>query len=139
MLRLMCALCVSLGIAAGTTGCGGETLTTPTIVTPDPVTVLFSGAINQNSAATHRFTSQTSGEVRATLTTVQPDSAISVGLSLGTWNGNSCAIVIAKDTTVQGALLVGNVSGIGELCVRIYDAAGLLVEPISYEITVVHP
>lgn len=139
MLRLMCALCVSFAMATGTTGCGGETLTTPTTPTPNPVTVLFSGTLNQNSAATHRFTSQASGEVRATLTTVQPDSAIAVGLSLGTWNGNSCAIVIAKDTTVQGALLVGNVSGIGELCVRIYDAAGLLVEPISYEITVVHP
>ena len=138
MLRLMCALCVSFAIAAGTTGCGGETLTTPTTETPNPVTVLFSGTLNQNSAATHRFTSQASGEVRATLTTVQPDSAIAVGLSLGTWNGNSCAIVIDKNTAPQGSLIIGKVSGIGELCTRIYDA-GLLVEPISYEITVVHP
>lgn len=138
MLRLMCALCVSLGIAAGTTGCSGATPITPTTPTPDPVTVLFSGTLNQNSAATHRFTSQASGEVRATLTTVQPDSAIAVGLSLGTWNGNSCAIVIDKNTAPQGSVVIGNVSGIGELCTRIYDA-GLLVEPISYEMTVVHP
>ena len=137
MLRLMCALCVSLGIAAGTTGCGGNTPVTPT-PTPDPVTVLFDGTLNQSSAATHRFTSQFAGEVRATLTAVQPDSATVVGLSLGTWNGNSCTIVIAKDNAVQGNLVIGNVTGIGELCVRIYDV-GLLVEPTTYEITVVHP
>ena len=118
---MVCALCVSLGIAAGTAGCGANTPTAPTVDTPNPVTVLFSGALNQNSAATHRFTTQTSGEVRAALTTVQPDSSIAVGLSLGTWNGNSCAIVIDKNVALQGSLVLGNVSGIGELCVRIYE------------------
>ncbi len=137
MFRLMCALCVSLGMAAGTTACGG-TPVTPNPIIPNPITVLFSGTLNQSSAATHRFTSQIAGEVRATLTTVQPDSAIVVGLSLGTWNGNSCTIVIAKDNAVQGNLLIGNVTGIGELCVRIYDV-GLLVEPTTYELTVVYP
>jgi len=136
MLRVMSAVCVSL-VMLSAAGCTDNNPITPG-PTPNPITLVFNGTLIQASAATHRFISQGPGELRATLTTVQPDAAIAVGLSLGTWNGNSCAVIIDKSSAVQGDLVIGTVTGIGELCVRIYDV-GQLVEPITYDITVVHP
>jgi len=132
----MCVLCVSL-VIAGTAGCDRSPTVDPTPL-PDPITVVLNGALIQASAATHRVISRGSGQITATLTTVQPDPAIAVGLSLGTWNGNSCMVIIDKSSAVQGDLIIGTVTGIGELCVRIYDV-GQMVEPITYDITVVHP
>jgi hypothetical protein len=132
----MCVLCVSL-VIAGAAGCDRSPTVNPTPL-PDPITVLFNGSIIQASAATHRLISRGAGQITATLTAVQPDPAISVGLSLGTWNGNSCAVIIDKTNTAQGEVIIGTVTGIGELCVRIYDN-GQMVEPITYDITVVHP
>jgi hypothetical protein len=76
--------------------------------------------------------------VTATLTTLEPDSSLVVGLSLGTWNGQVCQIVLANDSATQGTVITGAVSSFGSLCVRIYDV-GNLTGPINYEITVVHP
>ena len=77
------------------------------------------------------------GTLTATLRTLAPDSTLVVGLSLGTWNGSSCQIVLANDNATQGAVVVGNASTTTNLCARIYDV-GSVVEPVSYQIDVVH-
>ncbi len=117
----------------------GDDATTPTTPTP-PVTVTetFSGTVTRNGAATHTFATQASGSVTATLTTLGPDSALVVGLSLGTFNGSACQLVITKDDATQGTVVTGGVSTLGNLCVRIYDV-GNITDPITYDITVVHP
>lgn len=112
--------------------------TTPTNPTPPPtVTETFSGRVNRNGAVTHNFTTEASGTVTVTLTTLGPDSALIVGMSLGTWNGSTCTLIITKDDATQGTIVTGGVSSLGSLCVRIYDV-GNIVDPITYEITVVH-
>jgi hypothetical protein len=69
---------------------------------------------------------------------VAPDSAIVMGLSLGTWNGAACQIVLANDNATQGTVVTALASSLGSFCVRVYDV-GRLVEPTSYELQVVHP
>ncbi len=91
-----------------------------------------------NGLALHNFTTQASGAVTATLTTLSPDSELLVGMSLGTWNGTACQLVIVKTDAKQATVLTGGVSALGSLCVTIYDV-GNIVNPIAYEITVVHP
>src|SRR5262245_24968639 len=49
----------------------------------NPVTETFSGNVGQNGAQTHTFSTASSGEVRATLKEVAPDSALVIGVSLG--------------------------------------------------------
>ena len=44
-----------------------------------------------------------------------------VGLSLGTWTGSACQVVIANDNALQGAIVTGTVTSAASLCVRIYD------------------
>jgi hypothetical protein len=119
--------------------CGEDEPTTPTAPTPPPtVTETFSGAVNRNGAVTHTFTTQASGTVTATLTALAPNSELIVGMSLGTWNGSVCQIVLANDNAKQASVVTGGVSSLGSLCVRIYDV-GNIADPITYEITVVHP
>ena len=136
-LRFVMPVIAVLALAA----CGDDDLfnapTAPSGPAPT-VTETFSGSINRNGAATHTFTTQASGTVTATLTTVTPDSELIVGFSVGTWNGTLCQIVLANDQAKQAAVVTGGVSALGSLCVRIYDV-GNITDPISYEITVVHP
>jgi hypothetical protein len=111
----------------------------PTAPSPPPtVTGTFSGTVGRNGLSLHNFTTQASGTVTVTLTTLLPDSELLVGMSLGTWNGTACQLVIVKTDAKQATVITGGVSTLGSLCVTIYDV-GNIVNPISYEMTVVHP
>ncbi len=99
-----------LGALLSTTACGNNNASTPTSPSPPPlptVTETFSGSINRNGAATHTFLAQASGTVTATLTTLAPEGTEAIGLSLGTWNGTACQLVIANTTAAQGATILG--------------------------------
>jgi hypothetical protein len=125
-------------LAVSAAACGDDTPATPTPTTPLTVTDTFAGTLNPNGAASYSFTTAASGNVTATLATLGPDSTLIVGLSLGTWNGTSCQIVLANDKATQASVIVGAASGAGNLCVRVYDV-GNVVSPATYEVQVNHP
>lgn len=139
MHRSICRALVPLLVSITVAGCGNDDApTTPTAPTTSAtVTETFTGTLNQNGANTHPFRTD-AGTVTATLTTVSPDSATVVGLSLGTWNGSACQIVLANDRATQATILIGSASASGNLCVRLYDV-GSITQPTSYEVQVVHP
>lgn len=119
--------------------CGEDPFEIPTNPTPPaPVTETFNGVVNLRGAQTHTFASGASGEVRATLKFLVPDGQVRMGFALGTWNGSSCQLVIAKTDAIESTVLIGAVSALGSLCVYIHDV-GNLVQPAEYEIEVVHP
>ena len=120
----------------GAAGCGGEELTPPTTPTPDPITRTFTGALSINGAVTHPFTTQAGGTVIATLSAIDP--AVTAGLSLGTWNGLSCHIIIPNDQAVAPTSVTGTVAATGDLCVRIYDV-GRFTGSTTYTLSVLHP
>lgn len=131
------AACVLLTAGLAAAACSNDIATTPTSTTvPDKSAETFTGTLTRNGAATFPFASGPS-TVQATLTTLSPDSAALVGLSLGTWNGSGCQIAIANDNATQGTVVIGSASAIGNLCVRIYDV-GKIAQPASYQIDVVH-
>ena len=124
-------------VLAAVTACGDDPVT-PSAPTPVLVTEVFSGTINQNSAATHTFTAASGGPVTVTLTSIGPDSAMISGVALGEWNGSACSERIANDSAVQTTVIIGSATQAGQLCVRFRDI-GRFVEPTSYELTVIHP
>ena len=128
-----------IGALLSTTACGDEDApTAPTPTPPPTVTDTFSGSINRNGAATHTFLAQAAGTVTVTLNTLAPEGTEAIGLSLGTWNGTACQIVIANTAAAQGAVLLGVASSAGNLCIFVQDI-GKVAAAASYEITVVHP
>jgi len=121
-------------------GCDNDVGNTPT--EPPPTVIdTFTGTITVNGAMTHTFDLAAAGTVTATLTQITPDSTVLVGFALGTWNPStlSCTLTIVKDDAVQGQVHIGSASGFGTLCVRIYDPASRLTEPVEYTVTVEHP
>jgi hypothetical protein len=64
---------------------------------------------------------------------------VTLGVSLGTWNGVNCQIIISNDAAAQGASLTGLVSATGTLCLRIYDAQGTLPISSAYTVDINHP
>lgn len=122
-----------------TAGCDNEIENATGPAPPNPTTTdTFTGTINVNGAQTHTFLVVASGPVTVTLAEVLPDPAIAVGLTLGTWNGTSCASVISNDNAVQGNAVIGGATGSGTLCARIHDV-GKLSAALDYRLTVVHP
>lgn len=138
-------------VLAGAAGCDsnndtttGGTTTTPT--TTFQTTETFTGTLTTNGAASYSFTVTAAGTVYVTLTALSDSANPSatpptVGLSLGTWNGTSCSVQtgIFTDTAAVNASIAGTVTGAGQLCARVYDAASRLTSPLSFTITVVHP
>ena len=122
--------------------------TTPTTA-PTVLTETFSGTLLKNAAYTHPFAVTDAGDVSVFLLQsvdpAQPDNnAIPIGVSLGTWNGVNCSIVIANDNTTptsadnpnQG-VLIGRATSAGTLCVRVYDV-GKVPASANYELLIDH-
>ena len=129
-------------------GCGDNNSTnTPTGPGPVQVTQTFTseddptqavpvtGPLNPNGGRTHPFTVQQAGTVTATLTTLDPD--VIVGLSLGTWNGQVCQVILRNDAAKVNNTVTGNAQQTGNFCVSIYDV-GQLTGPTTYSIVVTH-
>jgi hypothetical protein len=134
MLRVLLFLAVLAGVA----GCGDDDPpTAPTDPATRPsVTETFTGTLTVNGAQTHSF-STGSGQLTATVTTLSPDSTAVVGISLGTWNGTTCQIVLANDNATQAGFVTGAASTTGSFCARVYDV-GRLSAATDYTVTVVH-
>jgi hypothetical protein len=126
-------------VLAGAAACGDDTPTAPTEPPPQrpTTTVPFEGVVTVNGAVTHPFNTGGSGLITVTVTALSPDSAAVLGVSLGTWNGTACQIVIANDNATQASVVIGNAGGVGSYCARVYDV-GKLTAPSAYTLTVVH-
>jgi hypothetical protein len=120
------------------TACSDSTTTSTTPTSIVTTTETFTGTLTKNGAVTHQFSVTSRGTVTATLTKVDPDSAVAIGVSLGTWNGTTCQIILANDAATVGNGVLGTVSGVGNLCLRVYDV-GKLTTSENYSVDVVHP
>jgi hypothetical protein len=141
--RTTTSLALLLVATAFVAGCGDDTPNTPEPPAPVAVTDTFGNpeeplTLNKNGARTHDFTVQQTGAVSATLTSLSEEGLV-VGLSLGTWNGQSCQIIIANDKFLRGTSVpvTGTANGTGLFCVRIYDV-GNLTGDVTYSISVTH-
>jgi len=137
---VMAAMVAVASLMAG--ACDSNNNTTPTVpttpITPVTTTETFSGNLTVNGAATHVFLVSSLGTVTIQLTAIDPAGSPVFGLSLGTWNGTGCQVVIANDAAALNATVTGNVTAATSLCARVYDV-GKLTDPLTYTITVVHP
>jgi hypothetical protein len=113
-----------------------------TITEPPPTSTIktetFAGVLTTNGATTFPFAVTGVGTISAELTSLSPDSTKPVGMSLGTWNGTVCQVVLPNDAAIQGSTVTGESRTAGNFCVRIYDAAGTVTTPQTYGIEVTH-
>jgi hypothetical protein len=118
-------------------GCGSnDTVEPPTTPTPVTVTETFSGTLTVNGAQTHRFAVDRAGTVSAQLKTLS-DQAATVGVSLGTWNGAACTIIISNTAAVLNTTVTGTAQSTGQFCVWLNDV-GKLTAGVDYSVDVTH-
>ena len=127
-----------LAFALVQTACSQDPITTPTNPGTS-VTESFTGTLTLNGADTIPFSVSRSGSVTASIASLAPVATVTIGLSLGTWNGTACSTVISNDSATVGTTVTGAADREGRLCVRVYDAAGTLPQPTDFTLTVVHP
>ena len=108
----------------------------PTAPPPTAITETFDGTLTVNGAVTQPFVVGTAGTVVVQLAALEPADAV-IGVSIGTWNGVTCQIVIANDSATSGASATGNAMSTGNYCVRVYDV-GKLTRAAGYQITLIH-
>jgi hypothetical protein len=119
-------------------GCGSDNLLNPTPGTPPTsVTESFTATVTVNGAITQPFTVSTIGTVTARLSALSPDDTVTVGLSLGTWNGAACALTITNDAAVLNTTVTGTAQTVGQFCARVYDV-GKLTAATDYTIDITH-
>jgi hypothetical protein len=118
--------------------CGGEedTPTTPPPAPRDPDS--FSGVLAQNGVVIHPFTVTGPSQVTAQLVSLTPNADKVIGMSLGTWNGSICQIVLDNAATKQGDVVEGATQTVGEFCLRVYDPNGSVVPAQLYVVLVHH-
>ena len=152
MQRLFWRALLVVAVVGAAAACDdNNNFSTPTGPTTPPtvLTETFSGTLVKNAAFTHPFTVSDAGDVSIfLLQSVDPahpdNNAIPIGVSLGTWNGISCAVVIASDSIMpvntdnpsQGRL-TGRATAAGNLCVRVYDV-GFVPGSATYELLIDH-
>lgn len=134
-IRPLCASALLVG-TLGAAACGNNSPVVPVAPTPVQTTETFAGTLTINGGVTFSFTSNR-GAVTATLATVSPDSSVVLGLSLGVWNGITCAATLPNDNAVQGSTIYGTVNTTGSLCVRVYDV-GKMPDALDFEVRVIH-
>ena len=118
-------------------GCGSDnTAQPPTQPSPVTVTETFSGTLTVHGAVTHSFAVERAGTVSATLKTLS-DSAATLGVSLGTWNGAACAILLSNTAAVLNTTVTGTAQTVGQFCVWLNDV-GKLTAGVDYTIDVTH-
>ena len=102
---------------------------------PTEINETFAGTVTVNGAQTHSFSVTRAGSATARFASMSISDAV-VGLSLGTWNGQACALQITNDNATASSTITGTAS-VGAFCVRVYDV-GKLTGPLDYEVTVTH-
>jgi hypothetical protein len=139
--------------ALAAAGCGDTPTTPGETLAPVSVSESFSDSLNPNGGRTHPFLIERAGEVTTVLSSVTPHTetatdaetgtvtvteiATVLGLSLGTWNGQVCQIILANDNATNGITLTGSATAVGSFCVRVYDV-GKLKKNVDYTVTIVH-
>jgi hypothetical protein len=124
--------------ACATAACGSNNILNPTPGTPPTsVTESFTGTVTVNGAFTQPFTVSTIGTVTVKLSALSPDDTVTVGLSLGTWNGANCALTITNDAALLNTTVTGTAQTVGQFCARVYDV-GKLTAATDYTIDITH-
>jgi len=109
----------------------------PTPVTPT-ITETFSGTLLQFGSNSHQFTVNQIGGIQVSITKIDPSAAVSVGVGTPSTSSGTC-LAISSLTAVAsaGVQISGTATLTGNFCVAVADV-GNLVEPVTYEITVIH-
>jgi hypothetical protein len=114
-------------------GCAG----TENDVTGPSTTDTFTGTLLASGNISYAVTVKGNGELDLSLTTLTPQTTITVGLGIGVPQGGTCGLITAVENAKVGSTLPASVTP-GTYCVLLYDV-GNIQGADSFTLSVVHP
>jgi predicted small lipoprotein YifL len=136
-MRHFATLAVLLSVATALAGCGDDDpVDIPTQPSPVAIVETFKATLTVNGAQTHSFPVDRPGTVTAQVKALS-DQAVTLGISLGTWNGAACQIIISNTAAVLNTTVVGTATTAGQFCVWLNDV-GKLTAGVDYSVDVSH-
>ena len=124
--RVILRSLVIVGVALSAASCGSNNLLNPTPGTPPvSVTETYLATVTVNGAFTQPFSVSTIGTVTAKITALSPVDTVTIGLSLGTWNGATCTLIVTNDNAALNTTVTGTAQTVGQFCARVYDVGEL--------------
>jgi predicted small lipoprotein YifL len=137
LMRHFATLAVLLTVATTLAGCGDDDpVDLPSQPSPVATVETFNATLTVNGAQTHSFPVDRPGTVTAQVKTLS-DQAATLGISLGTWNGAACQIIISNTAAVLNTTVVGTATTAGQFCVWLNDV-GKLTAGVDYSVDVTH-
>ena len=115
-------------------GCAGTDNST---VTGPTTTQTFTGAIPASGDAQYSVAVASNGEMDVTLSSLTPQTTITVGLGIGVPSAGSCSLITGVENAKVGTTLPAEVAP-GTYCVLLYDV-GNVQGSDNFTLTVVHP
>ncbi len=101
-------------------------------------TETFTGTILASGGAVFPFTVSQTGTVTVTLTTLAPQTSITMGLGVGTPTLGGCSLFAGIENAQVNGPAVSGTADPGNYCVDLYDL-GNVQGSDTYTITVSHP
>jgi hypothetical protein len=140
--RRLIMVAVAVAVAVGASACGDVKDLYSFSPTPVVYTETFTGTLDPGGSAFHPFAVSVAGTVTMTLTAVGPDTALTLGFDIGTWDGTTCSPIFGtgSSSAIQGYSFAGSAIA-ANFCVRIYDGATAIPADTqaTYSIKVDHP
>jgi hypothetical protein len=114
-------------------GCAG----TESDVTGPSTSDTFTGTLASSGNAKFGVTVKGNGELDVTLSTLTPQTTITVGLGIGIPQAGSCGLITAVENAKVGTTLPASVAP-GSYCVLLYDV-GNIQGLDTFTLSVLHP
>lgn len=102
-----------------------------------PTTDTFSGVVTAGSFDGHLFSVANDGEVDIALTSLTPQSTITMGVGIGEPSSDGLCTLFGNINDSVGAVLASAVAK-GTYCYLVYDV-GNIAGSINYTLTITHP
>ena len=142
------ALLLTAALSGAACGSDDDPTPPPSGQTPIEVVETITGPLTVNGAVTHSFPVERAGDITAVLTAVTGagDTPPAISIALGTWNGVSCAIVVANDKATPPpagtsptaiSSVIGRATVPGNFCLRVSDP-GTLTVAVEYTVDLRH-
>ena len=110
--------------------------TAPTSISTPASVDIFSSTVGPQGSATHQLAVFYNGAT--TLTLVSAGAAVTVGVSYGAWDGQTCRFFATLTAAASANPLLSAVVDPGSYCIRVFDV-GQLSAPILFTLDTLHP
>ncbi|MFI5184366.1 MAG: hypothetical protein ACHQNV_08210 [Vicinamibacteria bacterium] len=123
-----------LGLAVSVPACSASNLTGTTT----PTTDTFTGTLLPSGSITYDVTVKGNGELDLSITSLTPQTTITVGLAIGVSASGGCSPLTNAENAKVGSILPAEVTP-GQYCVAVYDVGNVLNPGDTFTISVLHP